>query len=198
MKMREIFRGKMLLAGACMMIGLCTWGPSHSFAQDVSPVVEMTVNFDAARANTVPAYNFWMQGGSVQVCGRVTHHWGAATDISYLHTAQMPGTQIGLDLVTAVFGPRYTITLPSGRFRVYGQALGGVTHGMNSVFPNSQGSSVSTTGAALLLGGGWDYGISHRVSVRILDAAWLRTALSNGTTTVQNNLRLGSGIVFRF
>jgi hypothetical protein len=48
------------------------------------------------------------------------------------------------------------------------------------------------------MGGGLDYPASHRMSLRVIDASWLRTALSNGTTTVQNNLRLGSGIAFHF
>ena len=81
---------------------------------------------------------------------------------------------------------------------IYGQALGGAAHGSNSIFPASHGSTSSANGVAMLLGGGVDYPISRHLSVRMLDAGWLRTAFLNGTTTVQNNLRLGAGAVVHF
>lgn len=160
--------------------------------------LEVALNYDAARANTVPADSFWMQGAGLQICGEFTRHWGAAADISAMRTAQIPHAGAGLDLVTAVFGPRYTLAARGGRYRLYGQALGGVTNGLNSIFPGASGTTSSASGTALLVGGGADYRLSRRLSYRIVDAAWLRTELANGTTAVQNNLRLGAGIALRF
>jgi hypothetical protein len=40
--------------------------------------------------------------------------------------------------------------------------------------------------------------LTHRLSVRAFEANWLRTELPNATTNVQNNLRLGAGILYRF
>lgn len=160
--------------------------------------MDIGVTFNAARANTVPTYNFWMQGGGLQAAANLTHHWAAAVDVSDVHTGQMPHVNAGLDLLTLTFGPRYSVSSPSGRLKVYGQGLGGYAHGSNSLFPNSQGTTTSANGVALLVGGGMDYRISPRFSVRMIDADWLRTALSNGTTTVQNNLRLGSGVALHF
>ena len=39
--------------------------------------------------------------------------------------------------------------------------------------------------------------LSGRIGVRAFEADWLRTALPNSTTNVQNNLRLGVGFLFR-
>lgn len=138
------------------------------------------------------------RANSLQLCGQFTRHWGAAADISGLHIGVLPNVGAGLDLVTAVFGPRLTMAPPNRRYRVYGQALGGVTNGLNSLFPGSSGAATTATGPALLLGGGTDLELNRRLSYCLLDAAWLRTQLSSGTTTVQNDLRLGTGLVLRF
>lgn len=190
------FRRTMLLVGACMLSALCAWGQAHTSLPNAP--LEVAVDFQAMRANTVPGANFWTQGGGVQAAARITRHWGLSADFSGQHTGTMPGSSAGLDLITVLFGPRYTLTLPHRRFRIYGQALGGAAHGSNSVFPHSQGTTSSASGVAMLVGGGVDYPISRHLAVRALDAAWLRTTFLNGTTTVQNNLRLGAGLVFRF
>lgn len=190
------FRRTMLLVGACMLSALCVWGQQENSSAD--PLLEVAVEFQAMRANTVPADTFWTQGGGLQATFRVTRHWGVTADLSGQHAGRMPGSSAGLDLITVSFGPRYTLSLPHGRFKIYGQALAGPAHGSNSIFPGSQGSTSSANGIALLVGGGLDYPISHRLFVRALDAAWLRTTFLNGTTTVQNNLRLGAGLGYRF
>ena len=191
------FRGGLLLVSAFVLGGLHLLAQTRPAGQS-APYLEVAINYNSARANTVPAYSFWMQGASIQVCGQFTQHWGAAGDISGLHTALIPHGNTGLDLVTAVFGPRFTLTARNGRFRIYGQAMGGVSNGLNSVFPGTGGSTSSASATAMLLGGGADYRFSRRVAYRIFDAAWLRTGFDNGTTNVQNDLRIGTGIVFRF
>lgn len=196
--MKFMFFGKMLLAGAALTTTLCAWGQAHNVQKISSHPIEVAATFDAMHANTVAGYDFWMQGGAIELDTHLMRHWEIAGDISGMHTGGMPHTGVGLDLITAVFGPKYTMTSPNERWSVYGQIMGGFAHGQNSLFPNPKGATSSANGGALLLGGGLDYPVSHRVAIRAIDAAWVRTALSNGTTTVQNNLRLGSGIVLRF
>lgn len=188
--------GTLLATGVCAISGFCAWGQVPSAFPGGR--LEIGVNFESVRANTVPGYNFWMQGGSAQIAANFTRHWGVAADFSGVHTGQMPHMTVGLDLITATFGPRYVMTSSHGRFRIFGEAMGGWAHGGNSLFPDPQGATASASGSALLVGGGTDCQVARRFSVRLLDADWLRTALSNGTTTVQNSLRLGSGVVFRF
>lgn len=196
--MRYMLAGKMLLAGVCLINTLGAWAQVHDARRSPAPPIEVGVTFDAIRSNTVTGYNFWMQGGAIQINGGLSRHWSVAADISGLHTGDLPNAGVGLDLITAVFGPRYTMTSSNGRWKVYGEAMGGVAHGQNSLFPNPKGATSSATGNALLMGGGLDLPTSRRIVVRAIDASWLRTALSNGTTTVQNSMRLGSGVAFRF
>ena len=49
-----------------------------------------------------------------------------------------------------------------------------------------------------LAGGGMNLRTSPHVYVRVFEADWLRTQLPNTTTNVQNNLRVGAGVAFRF
>ena len=196
--MSRTYRGYLLLAGSLILCGLTTWAQTPTSIENAGSRFEVAVNYDAARANTVAGYTFWMQGGSVQLCRQFTRHWGIAADISGLHTGLMPHTDAGLDLINAVFGARYTLASRTGRYRIYGQGLGGFTGGINSIFPKASGTTNTANGAAFLVGGGMDQRLSRRLAYRIIDAAWLRTQLANGTTVVQNDLRLGSGIVLRF
>ena len=196
--MSRTYRGYLLLASAFTLCGLTAWAQVPTSIENANSRFEVAANYNATRANTVPGYIFWMQGGSVQFCGQFTRHWGIAADVSGLHTGLMPHTGVGLDLINVVFGVRYTLASRTGRYRIYGQGLGGISDGINSVFPNASGITSTANGPALLVGGGMDQRLSRHLAYRIIDAAWLRTQLANGTTVVQNDLRLGSGIVFRF
>jgi outer membrane immunogenic protein len=188
----------MLLAAACMTAGLGVRAQVPDASFNPQPTIEVSANFDVTRANTVAGATFWMQGGDVQLSGRFTSHLAVAADVSGLHTARMPGTAAALDMVTAAFGPRFILTSSNGRVSVYGQALGGVANGFNSIFPGAQGASSSANGFVVQMGGGMESAISRHLGLHLLDVEWLRTDLSNGTTFVQNSMRLGTGMVFRF
>lgn len=197
--MRVTATRSLILVGACLMNTACAWGQAHAASQQSKErPVEVAVIVESARANTVATYDFWMEGGGAQAAVKIGRHWSGAADISCLHTGQMPHTTVGLDLFTALFGPRYSMTFPSKRIKIYGEAMGGAAHGGNSLFPNHNGATSSASGIALLVGGGIDYSVTPRISLRMVEADWLRTALSNGTTTVQNSLRVSSGLVLRF
>ncbi|MGA3132433.1 MAG: hypothetical protein ABSD59_16630 [Terracidiphilus sp.] len=69
---------------------------------------------------------------------------------------------------------------------------------MNSVFPGANGASDSADSLALYVGGGVNLHMKHYLALRAVEEDWLRTQLPNATTDVQNNLRLGAGLVYRF
>lgn len=196
--MRKSIRGMALLAGACMMAELGAWGQSPSSAKQAVSSIDVAITYDASRANIVPGKNFWLQGGSVQLHGQFWRGLGVVADVSGLHAATISGTGVGLDLVTATFGPRYTWSLKRNRVQVFGQVLAGEANGMNSVFPGVSSADSNAFGSALKVGGGMNVSLSRHLSVRAFEADWLRTGLPNSTTNTQNNLRVGSGLVFRF
>jgi len=48
-----------------------------------------------------------------------------------------------------------------------------------------------------LTGGGMNIPVTRHISIRAIEADWLRTELPNNAANVQNNLRLGAGFVYR-
>jgi len=69
---------------------------------------------------------------------------------------------------------------------------------MNSVFPNPGGANESANSLALYVGGGVNLRLKDHLALRALEADWLRTQMPNATTNVQNNLRVGAGLIYRF
>lgn len=198
--MRKFIRVKVLLAGACIVTAVTAWGqPAPSPEGQTSGSLDLAVVYNPLIANVVSGNSFWMQGGSVQVHAQFWHGLGVVADVSGLHTASAGGSSgVGLDMVTATFGPRYTWSPAHRRYAVFGQALVGEANGMNSVFPNPGGANESANSLALYVGGGVNLRLKDHLALRALEADWLRTQMPNATTNVQNNLRVGAGLIYRF
>lgn len=196
--MRISIRLKALLAGACMLAGLTVWGQDQSSERQTKGSLEIALVYNPLRSNVVGNSGFWMQGGSLQVHGQFWRGLGVVADVSGLHTANTSGSPgVGLDLVTAAFGPRYTWSL-GGRYAVFGQVLAGEANGLHSVFPGASGANDSADSLALYVGGGVNLHLKRRFALRAIEANWLRTQMPNATTNVQNNLRLGAGLIYTF
>lgn len=194
----------------------CAFGSSMpGFAQSVPSLqrqtlyTDLTVLYMAGRTNTNDAQRFWMQGGSAELHARFWKGLGVVARVDGLHNANMHGSAVGLDLVTTTFGPRYSLGLSQlnrrmgqrldrqGRWSFEGQALGGVANGMHSLFPQGNTVHDASSSAALIVGGGVNYRLTPRWSIRAFDGSWLRTSLPNTTTNVQNQWLLGSGVSLR-
>ena len=165
--------------------------------------VDAAVTYTEQYSNLVSTPTFWHSGGSVELSAQLSHGFGLAANIAGTQTSNAAGSGIGLSLVTATFGPRYTLYHPLGAERkhslaIFGQGLLGQAFGFNSYFPTASGGITSDNSLALQVGGGVDLGLSRRFGVRAVQADWVRTEFPNGTTNVQNTLRLGAGVVFRF
>jgi hypothetical protein len=189
----------LLLMGTAT-VGTITAGAMPAQVTPAQPKypLNVTVTYNATLSNVITSSHFWMQGGSVQIHGQLWRGWGVAADIAGAQAGNVNASGVGLDMVTATFGPRYTWSPAHQRYALFGQVLAGIAKGFNSVFPAATGAISSNNSLALVLGGGMNVALSRHVAVRALDADWLRTQLPNGTTNVQNNLRLGAGVVFRF
>lgn len=155
----------------------------------------LAFTYNPMAANVVGGAGFWMQGSSVQMESALSRRWGVVTDVAGLH-ARSIGPGVGLDLITATAGPRFTLSWPGWRVTVFGEGLIGEAHGMDSLFPKGESSVSSANSLAVQLGGGADLWITPRVRLRPLQANWVRTQFPNSTTNVQNSLRLGAGVVY--
>ena len=163
-----------------------------------SGTLEVSVTYGAMLSNAITSQSFWMQGGSVEVDGLFYHGLSAVADVGGMHTGNINASGVSLDMVTSVFGPRYTWAPAKRKYEFFGQGLLGVANGFDGLFPAANGAADSATSMALEVGGGMNVRFSRRVALRAIEANWLRTQFPNSATNVQNNLRLGAGVVFRF
>jgi len=96
-----------------------------------------------------------------------------------------PNASISAHEYNMLFGPRVSVSV--GKLRPFAEALFGAGH----VATNGAGSDTSFSTA---LGGGLDYRLFRPIAVRF-EGDYLQTRFF-GTT--QNNVRVSTGIVFRF
>jgi hypothetical protein len=184
----------LLLLGAVAATSLVAQGASPA-----SPGrVDVAVMYAPVHSNEITDSGFWMQGGAAQLHVRVWRSLGVVADVAGSHIGNIDSSGVGLEMVTAAFGPRFTWSVRHPKLSIYGQGLVGEANAFNGVFPSQTSAGTSASSLAVLVGGGATVNCSRHLAVRIVEADWLRTQLPNATTGVQNNLRIGAGVVFRF
>jgi opacity protein-like surface antigen len=139
-----------------------------------------------------------LQGWEGSLEGKLAPFFGIVTDFSghYGTQSYVLPTPNGLETVNVtgheyevLFGPR--ISVPVGKITPFGEFLVGLAHISAS---GSGAPSTSNTSFATAVGGGLDYKIFRPVALRV-EGDYIRT---NFFSTSQNNIRLSTGIVFRF
>jgi hypothetical protein len=169
--------------------------PFHTSHQEV----DLALTYAALHSNLTTGTNFWQQGGTVELSAEVYRGLGVVANIAGGRASNINNTGVNLTTVTTTFGPRYTWSPRHRKLALFGQGLFGEAHGLDSIFPSITGATTTDFNAfALQTGGGFDLRLWHHFAVRPIEADWLRTQFPNGTTNVQNNLRLEGGIVLRF
>jgi hypothetical protein len=178
---------------------------SVAAAQNQSAPIDLAVTYDVLHTNDITAQSFWMQGGAVELGARAYRGFGIVARVEGSHAGTNSTTREPLNLVTTVFGPRYTVNLRSHRYALFGEGLVGVANGFHSLFSEGSGpvgsvnaGTTSTANAlAVDVGGGLDVSLNHRFAIRAIRASYLRTQFPNSTTNVQNSLSLGAGLVMQ-
>jgi hypothetical protein len=195
--MRMLLRGIALLVGASMMAAVGVAAEQPASPKHGVSSLEAAFTYDTLHGNLVGGSGFWMQGGSAELNGQLFHGLGVVADVSGQHSGDTKIAGVGLNLVTATFGPRYTWSPRGTRYSFYGQALLGEAFGFSSVFPGTGQASETANSMALMVGGGLSIHVNRHFALRAFKADWMRTQLPNATSGVQNNLRLGAGVVVR-
>jgi opacity protein-like surface antigen len=138
-----------------------------------------------------------LQGWDAPLEGKISPWFGLVTDYSNHYGSQsfveltpngpIPAKVTGHEL-EVVFGPRVSVSV--GKFTPFAEAMVGVGHiSTGGTFPGPANTSIATA-----LGGGIDYRLIRPVALR-LEGDYVQTRFFSAT---QNNLRLSTGIVFRF
>jgi hypothetical protein len=171
-----------------------------------SAPVDLTITGDALHANHITGQSFWMQGGAAELGARMYRGLGIAARVEGLHSAPFSAGAEPLSLVTAVFGPRYTMETHSHRYAIFGEGLVGISNGFDSLFSDGSGpvgavnagTTSSSNALAVDVGGGFDVQVNHHFALRAFRASYLRTQFPNTANKVQNCFSIGAGMVVRF
>lgn len=117
----------------------------------------------------------------------VDSHYGSPAYATFCSLCTTPtSANMSTPQYNVLFGPRVSASV--GRFRPFGEVLFGIGHASISGYANS------STSFATAVGGGLDYRIFRPIAVRF-QGDLIHTALYSLT---QNNVRISTGIVFRF
>jgi outer membrane protein OmpA-like peptidoglycan-associated protein len=180
-----------------------------------TPKVEVFLGYSYLRAVPTLAVGnrlVWMNGGSASIAYNINRHWGIVADVGDYTNSKIQFTgaynaTIDVDeanggFLSYLFGPR--LSFRHERLTPFVQALFGGVHASEVDIANCTFSCTLLpvqNSFALTAGGGLDIKVRRHLAIRIIQAEYLMTRFQNydtGTTAMQNDMRLSSGIVFSF
>ena len=168
-----------------------------AYAQE-TPKVDIFAGYSYVRENPSSSGtdSFSLNGGSASVTYHIKDWVSAVADFGGYHNGNILGSGVDGTLSTYLFGPRVSYR-SYRRFTPFAEALFGVGHAGASIAGGSLGSQ---NAFAMTLGGGVDYRLSNRFSLRPLQVDYLLTRFPEGSPNnqTQNNLRASTGIVIHF
>jgi opacity protein-like surface antigen len=130
------------------------------------------------------------QGAGGTFAANVNRWVGIVGDVGFCKVTGLP-TGTSSHEVNYLFGPRFSYR-NYGRVTPYAQVLFGGERATASAtgFP-----SASTSAFAMTFGGGADFTVTHHLAFRAIQFEYLYTHFGGAK---QNNLRIQSGLVYRF
>lgn len=201
--MRISFRGSVLLAGTWISTGAFALAQQTEVAVAPTHVsTEVAVTYAIERAGFVPGQSsFWFKGGGADVAANFWKRLGIAASLT---GDQAAGTSSGVDIAKIAFFavPRYSWTTYVGahkpRLELYGQGLFGGVQAFEGVYPTRDSIKSDTSSFAMEAGGGLNVFLTRSFGLRLIEVDYVRSALANGASNVQNDLRLAFGVTCRF
>lgn len=182
------------------LLGFAALFAGAAQAQEERKTIDIFAGYSYVRANpaTSGVNGFNLNGGSASVAYNVNNWLSGVADFGGYTNSNILKTGNGGTLSTYLFGPRISYRHYS-RITPFGEVLFGVAH-TGSNFLNSTDSQ---NAFAMTVGGGVDYRINSRWSIRAAKVDYLLTRFNEFSTTnpdrqTQNNLRVSTGVLFRF
>jgi peptidoglycan-associated lipoprotein len=156
--------------------------------------VELGVNYTFIHANAPPAQCgcFSMNGGGGNLVINMPRGLSLVADLEAVHASKINGTTQNITVFDYLIGPRYSYRTTS-RFTPYGEVLvGGAVELSNYAFvQNSNAFAVSGDG-------GVSRALNQHVVWNIVEVDYIYSRLPNAVNDHQNDLRVSTGITFRF
>jgi hypothetical protein len=155
-----------------------------------------------------------LNGGTASLAYNFNRFFALAADVGGYDDSQLQLTGTGANqprtvnssgtAFTYLGGPRFTVGRQH-RVSLFVQALAGGVHASAVIVSNCTGAACtalpSQNAFAMTGGGGVDVRLTHLLSLRLVQAEYMRTrfaAVPSGVSASQNDLRLSAGLVFRF
>jgi outer membrane protein OmpA-like peptidoglycan-associated protein len=155
----------------------------------------------------------WMNGGSTSIAFNLNRHLGLVADVGDYTNSEIRfqgayKTTVDVDdadggVISYLFGPRLSFR-NHRRITPFAQALFGGAHAGEVKLSNCASNCTllpAENTFAMTGGGGLDIRIHRHFAIRLIQAEYLMTRFkdySTGDTSSQNDMRLSSGILFRF
>lgn len=166
---------------------------------------------DAANGNRMVGLN----GGSTSLAFNFNRYFGLVADFGGYadNQLQLTGPGANQPVVVDASGTAYTFLggprlsfRNSTRFTPFAQALFGGVHASSVTISNCTGAFCTPLPAqnafAMTAGAGLDIGLTRHISLRLVQAEYMMTRFAalpaTGGNSSQNDLRLSTGLVFRF
>jgi len=183
-----------------------------------TPRVELFMGYSYLRAVPKLADGnrmVWLNGGSTSVAFNFNRYLGIVGDFGGFNDTRLRlGSATGTaptvadssgTAYTYLAGPRLSFR-NHGRITPFAQALFGGVHASDVTLSSGCSGAGCTllpaeNSFALTAGGGLDIRVRRHLAIRLIQAEYLMTRFDNfnsGTIATQNDMRLSSGIVFRF
>jgi hypothetical protein len=164
----------------------------------------VTYSSERAQVATVGCPCFWLQGGSVNGSTTLFRGIGVAVNVTGEHKSDFTLNQ-DLNKISFLAGPRYTFN--TSRWTqiyteghhpsyVFAEALFGVAHGFDGVFPTSTGTQSTANAFSTQIGGGLNIALWRGFGLRAFEADYIRTEFPNGTSGTQNDFRFAIGVSY--
>ena len=206
-------RGAVLLAGVAALLTAAAVAqgaaappnptPKSGFHYD-SADLGLTWSTEHAKIAANPCHCFWMQGFTLDGAATLYRGIGVAAEIEHGSATNIePG--VNLSKFTFAAGPRYTWDMAALKSmknkqhapRLFGEALFGMAHAYNGLFPASSGQNTSTANSlSIEAGGGADLPLSRGVSVRLFQLEYARITFPNNYANIQNDYRMSFGVSY--
>lgn len=191
-----------MLTGLCRKLGLAITllllGAVGARGQIATPI-DAFVGYSYFHANAPPGECgcFSMNGATGEFSTLLVHNISALVDFGGYYQGNVDKTGRNLRVETFLFGPRFS-SHHWRRFTPFGEAMFGGSLGSGTLYGANATTSGSASGFSLGAGGGVDWNVKERISIRVFQADYVMTRMPNSFDNNQNNLRINFGVVFHF
>jgi outer membrane immunogenic protein len=183
-----------------LFLGVATAAGAQALPNDATPSGDVALTYHWVRTNTQPGDCgcFDLNGGGISGSWRLRPRWSAVAEFSGEYAGSGPYPGGTLRLLSYLGGVRYQ--LPHTWFggthalQPFGQMLVGGGHASGAL----AGAGAGTNAFVARVGGGLDLPLKGGFALRALQADYDVTTFANGVNGHQNNLLLGTGVVYRW